>query len=113
MPSYSPTVNPGDERRRVWRNTNDNPLGGIPIAIIHEQDVVKTAAGPEVPIDRAIKPIEASPTPELLATVLPLRNPDTDQVIGQSTVQMAYVHWYSLLRLLQERRDAEPPQPNH
>jgi hypothetical protein len=102
IPNYGPTINPGDIRRRIWRNTNENPLGNTPNAVMHEQDVIRLSDGTEKVLENGET---LSKVPTDMSEVVVLRHPETDQVLGETTLGMIHTMIYSLGRHMQNARD--------
>lgn len=104
FPSYVPTVNPGDTRRRIWRNTNENPLNAYPSASFHEQEVIRTSDGKEVVLsDSVVRNLNVAYTDP--STVIKMKNPVDDSLLGSLTFAEVYTVIYSLGRYAQEMQD--------
>lgn len=104
FPNYTPTVNPGDTRRRIWRNTNENPLNAYPSASFHEQEVIRTKDGQEVVLSNSsVRILNVAYTDP--STVIKLKNPMDDSLLGTLTFAEIYTVIYSLGRYAQEMQD--------
>ena len=105
MPNYSPTVNPGDERRRTRFIGIRMPLGSVYAADVLEQDVVRVAEGEKVLLDR--DGFGFSMDAAELAYSFPMRDPRTDaEIPGQTaTTAQALAIIYSWVRAKQLDRD--------
>ncbi len=109
---YAPTVNPGDIRRRVKRIELSTPLAGRIAVTIYEEDVVRLAAGAEVPLrdQGAISVIVDPSDAAQMASVFALRSYADDSLLGSDmavgSVLMAFFSW---VRSRQLARDAASP----
>jgi hypothetical protein len=117
--TYAPTANPGDTRRRAREILLTNPLAGDYRVRVTEQDVIRTEAG-DIPLTD-VPTIVASVSAADLDTVLPLRDVETDALLGgATTVGAVLAGIYAYVRALQIARDAaalappadpDPPAP--
>lgn len=108
MPNYAPTVNPGDERARIWRMTIENALGQAGSIIAHEETVVRVASG-ERSLGRS-RDMAMQYDPAQGSAMIELRHPVTDQIVGTATIDDAYAMIYSLARHLQKIEDQKQVQ---
>jgi hypothetical protein len=105
--TYAPTQHPGDTRTRCYRLRINNPNGGLPDAIIHEEDVVRLSDGERHLADRGAFTIAID-----MQEQVELLNPLTDQPLGVSMsageIQAAIYSW---VRLQQKKRDTASSLP--
>lgn len=109
MPNtYAPTANPGDTRTRCYRLRINNPNGGLPDAIIYEEDVVLLADGERHLADREAFTVQVD-----MDEPVDLLNPLTDEPLGKTmTAGQIQATIYSWVRLQQKKRDAAAqPKP--
>jgi hypothetical protein len=111
--TYTPTVNPGDTRYRIWRNTNENQLNSRPTAYMHEHCVIRDAAGVEHVLagTDATLSMVAPLTVEEQAEIVTLYNPFTEEVVGTATLGAIYMAIHSLGRHMQTKRDQAEQAP--
>lgn len=110
VPTYAPTTTPGDQRRRTHFIGIRTPLGQVPQVEVLEQEVIRTAAGERVLEDLGQVAGVGAMTPAELATVFPLRDPETDAEIGgTATPAQALALIYSWVRAKQLARDQAAP----
>lgn len=116
-PSYAPTVNPGDVRRRVKRIDLGTPLNQGITVVIYEEDVIRLADGTEAPLrDQGAISASINPTDmaQLMATFA-LRNYADDALLGSDmnvgTVLTAFFSWVRSQQLTRDWIIANPPPP--
>jgi hypothetical protein len=98
---YDPTVNPGDERRRVRYIGIRTPLGAVPIVDVLEQQVIRGKDGEKVLDDLA-----GFSTQFDAEEVFDVLSPDDDSLTGQTaTGAEAFALVYSYIRAQQFKRD--------
>lgn len=103
MPDYAPTTQPGATRRRIARVEGLNPLAGAPGLVFFESEVIRTGSGTErVLADTGALAVAYQP-----GAMVPLRDPQTDAIIGQIAHDAIFAGLYSLGRAAQAARDAE------
>lgn len=106
MPSYTPTTNPGDTRRRARQVLILNPLNSIPSVEFLEQDVVRVADG-----EKALENlggVTVAIEGDELAFSFPILDPSTDTDTGAvATTAQAFALVYSWVRAKQALRDAQ------
>lgn len=106
IPNYAPNVKPGDIRRRIWRNENENSLSGIPCARMYEEDAVLVEEeGGLVERSFGNHPPPLTHIPVNPDEVVELRNIADDTLLGQTTLGMIHTMIYSLGRHMQKLRD--------
>ncbi len=102
-PNYTASQ-PGEQRRRIWRATCENPVYGLKYAEFHEQDVIKSKDGTELILNGVTLPSlrvnYSDPSQEI-----ELRHPETDAVLGKTTLAQVLINIYSLGRFAQLSRD--------
>ena len=117
MTVYSPTVSPGDTRRRcrylgirtpLDTRTDEQKAEGVPAPVpiveVLEQEVIRTANGERVLEDLGALPVGAFDPTESF----PLLDPETDAPLGgDATVGQAFAIIYSWVRAKQAQRDAD------
>jgi hypothetical protein len=103
MTNYSPTINPGDIRRRTRYIGIRTALNTLPSIEVLEQDVILISEGEVVLRDMVGSlPIEGFDPQETFE----LRNPETDELTGSiSSVGEAMALIYSWVRSKQLLRD--------
>lgn len=110
MTNYSPTVTPGDERRRTRYLGIRIPHNGVPTVEVLEQDVIRTKAGIEE-IIRDLGGFNRTVDAAALAESFPVRNPADDSLTGGSvTTAQTMALIYSWVRAQQLLRDAAAAQ---
>ena len=103
--NYSPTVNPGDTRRRTRYINISVPLNDYPTVSTQEQDIVLLASGERV-LEELNKGLRI--TIEDLNESVELRNPTDDSLLGQTiTIAEIMAGVYSWVRKKQLERDLE------
>lgn len=110
MPSYAPTVNPGDTRLRTRYVGIRVPYNAPPTVEALEQVVIKLKDGNEKVLEDlgAITGIPALDQTAMLRVVA-LRDPVTDEVVDGQTIRIyeAFQAIYSVIRQWQLDRDAK------
>lgn len=102
MPDYKEQNVAGKVWQRANRIVIENPYGGQPFANICEQKAVEFAGQVQFTDLGVTLSVPFSP-----AETIPLRNPLTDELIGQTATHAdLQVLLYSLTRAMQESRDA-------
>jgi hypothetical protein len=108
---YSPTVDPGDTRIRCRYLGFWLPLGGRVTVDALEQEVIRHKSGDErevqqLPAVEGIPPIDTT-DPAVLATVVPIIDPNTNLPTGQTTtIGAVFVGLFSFIHNAQLARDA-------
>lgn len=107
---YQHTHVTGESWLRAKRIVIDNPLGELPSAKFVEERIVNIAGGDQFRRDAGV--LEAPATPDAMEEVIPLVNPATGELTGESVtygqaqavLHSAYLHFADL-------RD-NPPEPD-
>jgi hypothetical protein len=103
-PSYAPTVNPGDTRRRTRYIGIRTNLDGYTVEVL-EQDVIRLASGTDKVLED-LGGISVAMTPAELARVIPIKNPADDSDTGEAlTTGQILAGVYSWVREHQRLRD--------
>ena len=103
MNTYSPTINPGDERTRCRYFGAQLPNGAAPSIQVIEEQVVRRLNGTESHIADLGNLATGTFDPE---EMLALRDPETDALTGDSaSVGQAFALIYSWVRHKQTQRD--------
>jgi len=106
-PKYTPNVEPGEKRRRIWRNENENILSRTPFARMHEEDVVLVEDDDGNLVERSFgnRPPPLTHVPTDPNEVVELRNIADDALLGQTTLGVIHTMIHSLGRHMQKLRD--------
>jgi hypothetical protein len=106
-PKYTPNVSPGDKRRRIWRNENENVLACTPFARMYEEDVVLVEDDDGNLVERSFgnRPPPLTHVPTDPNEVVELRSLVDDTLLGQTTLGMIHTMIHSLGRHMQKLRD--------
>ncbi len=105
MTKYAPTVNPGDTRVRIDYFVGNNALGSTPSIAFQEEEIIRLTDGSEKRIATG-RSVTVTYTP---GKAVPLRNPDSDELIGADTNHDAiFAGLYALARQAQTEADAPP-----
>jgi hypothetical protein len=106
MPTYAPTVTPGDQRRRTRYIGIRVPHDGVPTVEILEQEVIRAKAGERVLED--LNGFGVAMDEKEMAASFQVRDPITDAEIPGATATGAQVFAliYSWVRAKQLARDA-------
>jgi len=104
MKNYLPLTEPGTSRMRVNRAQLQNQYGSSPAVLWYEEEQILMADGSfkYMPRDTMYQPV----TPELLASTITIRDPDTNAAIGTITGAMLLAAVQSLYLDCAEARDA-------
>lgn len=102
MPTYDPTTQPGQTRRRISVLWGYNKLSEMPRIDFQEQEVVRLGDGAEAHL-RDTRAVSVAYTPGLS---IPLRDPISDAVIGTITHDQIFAAIYALGRQAQLDADA-------